>query len=144
MLKDVFEELKKEEPKYSTFSNKEIRNLKEELAEISINGDKLCIFVKPGELSLRKFEGRNISAIDAKRITKSSNIEATWSEYNQHIGKMVEHRLVMSNVTLNRSFDNETILGNDCAIWSSLDFSKERERMLEERKMERDEFELER
>ena len=144
MLQDIFEESIERDIKHSTFSKEEVQALKEELARISVDGDKLCIFVNSDELFLKRYDGKCLQNIEAKRVARNYNIVAMWLQNNEHTGIASEHRLVMENVTLNRSFDNETILGNDCAIWSSLDFSKERERMLEERKMERNEFELER
>ena len=143
MFRDILNELEKDKINTNkpTFSDKEIQILKEELAELSLDGERLCVFINNGEnMSLKTYEGRSSSNIKATKVPRNANIEATWSEFNKD--GAFECRIIIPNVTLNRSFDNETIIGNDTVIWSSLDFSKEREMLMKQRDIEREQMEL--
>ena len=148
MVIDMFQELlnefkEYEQKKSKLFTDSEIQSLKEELAELSLDEEKFCIFVNNEDILLIKtYEGRSSSNIKATKVPRNANIEATWAEFNKN--DRFECRIVIPNVTLNRSFDNETIIGNDTVIWSSLDFSKERELLMEQRDIERERIELSR
>ena len=130
----VFEELNVDREKdniNSLWNEDRIQALKKLLARISVQEDRVCVFAKPNTVSLCSYEKNNITPIEPNKISKGLNIEATWTEYNHITNRLVDHRMVMNGINLNCSFNDQVIIGNRGMIWSTLDFSKERQMLLE-------------